>query len=336
MRSKSGVSLYTPDGQANYHALWTRDLAYMLHGAGDLVPIDDQIACIEYLIAGAREDGWIPDRVEPDGRALYHAGFEAFPALANLDNGTYLMLAAREALRRLPPDRAKSLFAKWQPALDRGIWCMPIGEDGLMYNDTTPPHSPYGFTDCIAKTGQLCMESLILWEALNAVIECKALCGMDTAREEAARLNIEIALPPTFTDDRTGLLYSATGQCHQLDLWASAYALYLDFPLSDEGKDRISRYLIDNYGSVVEKGQLRHLPAGEFWEALFEPVPEGTYQNGAFWATPIEWLVAAIAQRDRSLAVIALKDLLSYFENRGIYECVNGDYVKLDTYVVTL
>ena len=158
---------------------------------------------------------------------------------------------------------------------------------------------------------------------------------MDTSREEAARLNIEIALPMTFTDEKTGLLYSATGVCRQRDLWASCYALYLNFPLPEAQRNRISRYLIDNYGSVMENGQLRHLPASEFWEALFEPVPEGTYQNGAFWATPIEWLVAAIARCDRSLAEITLENLMTYFENRGIYECVNGDYVKLDTYVVS-
>ena len=204
-----------------------------------------------------------------------------------------------------------------------------------MYSDSTPPHSPYGFTDCVAKTGLLCMETLILWEALGALASRKALYDLDVRREEDTRASIGAALGRTFTDPATGLLYSAMGVCHQLDLWASCYALYLDFPLPENQRDRIARYLIDNYGAVVQKGQLRHLPAGEYWEALFEPVEKGTYQNGAFWATPIEWLVAALSRCDKVLAEIALGDLLKDFETRGIYECVNGDYVKLDTYVVS-
>ncbi len=335
MLSDSGVRLYTPDGKASYHALWTRDLSYMFHGAGDLFPADDMVACIEYLIAGAREDGWIPDRVEPDGRALYHAGFEAFPALSNLDNGTYLCLAAADALKRQGADRARELFFKWLPAIEKGIWCMPVGDDGLMYNDTTPPHSPYGFTDCVSKTGKLSMETLILWEALGALRDLKRHYGLDTEKEAGTMQRIEASFAGTFVDPDTGLLLSATGVCRQPDIWASCYALYLDFPLNQAQADRIARYVIDNYGSIVQKGQLRHLPAGMYWEALFEDVKPGEYQNGAFWATPIEWLVAALARLDRALAEITLDQLLTDFEKRGIFECVNGDYAKLDTYVVS-
>ena len=335
MLSDSGVRLYTPDGKANYHALWTRDFAYMAHGAGDLLPLDDMIACVNYLIGGAREDGWIPDRVEPSGFARYTAGMDGFPALPNLDTGTYLVLAAGETLDRMAPEAAKAQFLIWREALEKGLWCLPLGDSGLIVNETTPPHSPYGFTDCISKTGELAMESLILWEALGVMSRYKALCGLDDTREAKARADISQSLAGTLTDPDTGMLLSATGVCRQIDLWASCYALYLDFPLDETQRDRIARYLIDGYGSIVQKGQLRHLPAGQYWEALFEPVKPGEYQNGAFWATPIEWLVAALSRADRVLAEITLNELLRDFEARGIFECVNGDYTKLDTYVVS-
>ena len=335
MVSSGGVRLYTPDGKANYHALWTRDFAYMVHGAGDLIPLEDMIACVNYLIGGAREDGWIPDRVEPDGFARYTAGMDGFPALSNLDNGPYLALAAGETLKRMNPEKARAQFLSWRGALEKGLKCMKKSENGLILNDTTPPHSPYGFTDCISKTGELCMESLILWEALGVLAEWKARCGLDDAPEAAARADISHSLARAFTDPSTGMLLSATGVCRQIDIWASCYALYLDFPLEEGQRDRIARYIINNYGAIVQKGQLRHLPAGQYWEALFEPVKPGEYQNGAFWATPIEWLVAALSRLDRALAEITLNDLLRDFEARGIYECVNGEYTKLDTYVVS-
>ena len=41
VRADDGTLLYTPDGRGNYRALWTRDFAYMMHGAGDLIPPDN-------------------------------------------------------------------------------------------------------------------------------------------------------------------------------------------------------------------------------------------------------------------------------------------------------
>ena len=337
VRADDGTLLYTPDGRGNYRALWTRDFAYMMHGAGDLIPPDNARACIEYLIAGARPiDGWIPDRVEPQGKAIYTAGDEHFPALPNLDTGTYLVLAADEYLNRLPESEANAQFAAWEGALSRSLACLPVDETtGLVVNDTEPPHSPYGFTDCVAKTGLLCFESLLLWEALGVMLRRKAALGHDAAREALARRRIEGSLAETFADPETGLLYSATGVCHQLDLWASCYAVYLNFPLQGGQRECVADWLIAHYGEVVEAGQLRHLPAGEFWERLFVPVNPGEYQNGAFWATPVEWLCAALAVRDRALAERTLYDLLRYFEQYGVYECVNGDLRRLDTYVVS-
>lgn len=66
--------MYTPDGLGNYRALWTRDFTYMVENAGDLIPKKDIENGIEYLLAGAADDGWIPDRVGPSGKACYTAG----------------------------------------------------------------------------------------------------------------------------------------------------------------------------------------------------------------------------------------------------------------------
>ena len=335
VRAEDGTRLYTPDGRGNYRALWTRDFAYMMHGAGDLIPPEDARACIGWLIAGARDDGWIPDRVEPDGRAIYTAGDEHFPALPNLDTGAYLMLAADEYLSRLPDNEAAAQFAAWEEALTAGLTCLPQDDNGLLVNVSEPPHSPYGFTDCIAKTGCLAMETLIVWEALGALARRKARLGRGAEKEKRTRAGIEAAFARTFTDPATGLLLSATGACRQPDLWASCYAVYLDFPLQPGQREGIAGWLAAHYDGIVEAGQLRHLPAGQHWERLFVPVAPGEYQNGAFWATPIEWLCAALAVGDRALAQRTLDDLLRYFAEYGVFECVNGSLRRLDTYVVS-
>ena len=333
--AQDGTVLYTPDGRGNYRALWGRDFAYMLHGAGDLIPLAHQKACIEFLMRGAREDGWIPDRVEPDGKPLYTAGDEHFPALANLDTGAYLVLAAEEYLARLPEAEAAAQFLAWAGRLRKCLACLPVGRDGLILNDTTPPHSPYGFTDCVAKTGSLAFESLLHWTALRTLSRRLRAAGLPADREEAGTKAIEASFAQVFTDPESGLFYSATGVCRQLDLWASCYAVYLDFPLPEGQRERISRWMGSHYGEVTEAGQLRHLPAGEHWESLFVPVNGGEYQNGAFWATPVEWLCACLAVTSPALARQSLRDLLCYFDRYGSYECVNGPLRRLDTFVVS-
>lgn len=331
----NGTKLYTPDGRGFYRALWCRDFSYILSAAGEFIPETDMRDGIVLLMDGARaSDGWIPDRVEPDGTARYTAGDAHFPALSNLDNGPFLVLAADVYLRRLEEEQAKAQFAHWQRVLQRGLDCLPVDENGLILNESVPPHSPYGFTDCIPKTGRLTMETLLLWQALGIMARWTRRIGQNGEELDGKIRRIEAAFVPTFTHG-SGMLLAATKCCRQIDVWASCYAVHVGFPLPEEQYDRIADWLIAYYDEIVEAGQIRHLPGGEFWEKTFVPVASGEYQNGAYWATATEWFCNAVGKREPHLAVKTVKAALDYFEKYGIYECVNGEYRKLDTYVVS-
>ena len=78
-----GTVLFTPDGVANYDALWVRDLGYMAEYCGDLLGADAVEDCIRFVLRGQREDGWFPDRVESSGEAVYAAGENSSSAAAN-------------------------------------------------------------------------------------------------------------------------------------------------------------------------------------------------------------------------------------------------------------
>ena len=69
-----GTPVYFPDGSGHYAALWTRDFCYLVEGAGALLPADEILAGIDYLLAGQSPDGVIPDRMQPDGTPIYLAG----------------------------------------------------------------------------------------------------------------------------------------------------------------------------------------------------------------------------------------------------------------------
>ena len=331
LTADDGTALYSPDGNGHYRALWTRDFAYMVEQAGDLIPLDRQKACIDYLIAGMRADGWVPDRVDTSGKAYYTAGGEDFPGLPNLDNGAFLVLAADTYLAALPKAEAKAQFAGWQEALCRGVDCLPVDGNGLIVNDTDPPHSPYGFTDCIVKTGVLAMESLLLWRAV------KALAARGAGERYAAwSKRIEAAFAAAFADD-SGMLFAATGIGRQIDVWASCYAVSIGFPLPDGQKEKIADWLAAHADGITWMGQIRHLPAGEHWEKTLssEAAPE-EYQNGAFWATASGWFCDAVADRYPELASRVLTELIACFREDGIWECVNrGGYRKLHPYVAS-
>ena len=333
MKSDSGINMYTPDGKATYAAFWTRDFAYMIENASDLIQLKDIELGIQYLIDGADVNGWIPDRVEKNGTPRYTAGFD-FPALPNLDNGCFLILAVDSYLKLLDECKAKENFFKWCDALCKGIDCLPKNESGIIINNTEPPHSTYGFTDTVYKTGRLCFETLLLWKAEKALCYWLLKFGLNADKYIKNIESIEKHFLAAFTLEN-GMLKAATEICNQTDVWSSCFALSISFPMPEAAKNRIAQWLIENYDSVVESGQIRHLPKGEFWQRTIIPIAQGTYQNGAFWATATGWFYDAIVPYDKELARKLICDVLQYFEEYGIYECVNGEYKKLDTYVAS-
>ncbi|MDW8367157.1 MAG: hypothetical protein RMK49_15050 [Abditibacteriales bacterium] len=336
VRAHDGTTLYVPDGKGHYKALWTRDFAYMVENAGDLMPPEDIEACIRYLLKGQRADGALPDRVRPDGVPVYVAGSEVNPlGEPNLDNPQFLVIAVDEYLKRIAGERRLTLFREWAPALDRGMNYIPRSERGLVYNDPQKPHSPYGFTDTVGKTGELFMESLLYWTACRRLTDWHEKAGMAALSEEYRRRAhlIEKNIDALW-DETTGAFMAATQDCRQVDIWGNAYAIYLDFPLGAK-RERVLQFLLDNYTRYVWRGQVRHLLKGTYWQRMLTPVERERYQNGAYWATASGWVMWALAQKNPTLARQMFADLIADFQQGGVCECVNEGYRQLESYVVS-
>ena len=330
----NGVPMYTPDGVKNYNALWTRDFTYMLEYAGDYIPVENAVACIEYLLENVHEgDCWLPDRVYSNGAVNYAAGDMDY-SRRNLDNNSFIVIALDCAMSRLEEAQARALFEKWEATLMTALDSLPKDDQGLIYNDPQNPHSPYGFTDCICKTGSLMKESLLLWRAYSIMAKWQTAFGHDASVATVGAQRIESVLVDTFVN-ADGMLDAATVDCHQTDIWGSCYAISIGFPMAESLKKSISDYIAANYADLVQMGQLRHTAPGEYWDRLLGQVNEGEYQNGAYWATPTGWLVDALVAYHPDLAMITIQDIITYFEEKGIYECVNGDYAKLIHYAAS-
>ncbi|MCM3701943.1 hypothetical protein [Paenibacillus macerans] len=331
-----GTKLFTPDGIASYDALWVRDFAYMVEYASEFIEPDDIRAAVDFIMGGKREDGWLPDRIYADGLGVYAAGVVEKPVgEANLDNTPFLTYVVYFYLQRLGETEAREQFGKWAGALDQGMSLIPLSADGLVYNNPAQPHSPYGFTDTIGKTGELFMESLLYWRASRFLLQLHRDYGQAAKAQsyEQQAAAIERSIFKLYDPAQKGF-YAATGECKQLDIWGMAYLLYIDFPAGDIREDLLA-FLRDNYHAYAYKGQIRHLLQNEYWERLLIEVPHEEYQNGAYWATASGWVIWCLAQTDGKLAAQALSDVTRSFINDGIFECLNEHYSKLDSFVVS-
>ena len=334
VQGKGGVWLHTPDGVGNYRALWTRDFQYMVEYAGDLLAPQEIKAEILYLLAGQRDDGCMPDRVNVAGKGVYGPGPEQKPLADHaLDNGASM---AKLVCAYVDLTNDVELFRQVEPAIRRGLDYTRRARNGLVYNPPDKPQCPYGFTDNIAKTGHLLFCSVLYYDAcLRMRRLCRmAKCGQPEEyrrRAELIRRNLGI-----LWNDEAGMFWAADRDCKQIDIWGSALAAHVGCA-SDKQADRIASYLVEHYKGVVQRGQVRHLPAGETWKRFFRPggVKPGTYQNGAFWATPVTWVAPTIARHDPDLALKMIKDVIADFRRHGIMECVNGSYHAVPNYVAS-
>ncbi|NOX54278.1 MAG: hypothetical protein GXP27_07510 [Planctomycetes bacterium] len=332
IRGVGGVWLYTPDGVGNYRALWTRDFAYMVMYAGDLIAPSDVKACIRYLLRGQRDDGCMPDRVTAAGKAVYSPGGEQHPLADHaLDNGAFMALLVCAYTRR---HGDWDLFRDVEPALRRGLDHTRRAANGLVYNPPESPQCPYGFTDTVAKTGHLLFCSVLYYDACRRMADAcrQARCGdPDQYDRRAERIRKSLSV---LWNDQAGMFWAADRDCKQIDIWGSALAVQVGCA-SREQADRIAKYLVRHYDQIIERGQVRHLPAGQTWQRLLTPIRPGTYQNGAYWATPIAWVAPTIAGRDLSLAVRMVRDVIADFRRRGIAECINGPRQRVLNYVAS-
>jgi hypothetical protein len=333
VKGTNGIWIHTPDGVGNYKALWTRDFYYMVEYAADLMDPKEIKTSIYYLINGQREDGCIPDRVNIDGKAVYSPGGDNSPLADHaLDNGSFMTLLVCSYVKQF---KDETLFRAVEARLRRGLDFINREESGLIYNDEKNPQCVYGFTDIVKKTGNLLFSSLIYYEACRKMEE---LCrkynygNPDTykVRSENIQKNINILM-----DEKSGMFWAADKDCKQIDIWGSAYAVNVGITTAEQSK-KISDYLIHNVEQIVMNGQIRHLPRSDSsWNNLFLSCAEGTYQNGAYWATPLAWVVPVIAQQNLPLAKKILRDVIKDFKEKGINECINTDYIKIPNYVVS-
>jgi hypothetical protein len=329
-----GTILYTPDGEGNYAALWTRDFGYMVENAIDLLPVKNVKAAIEYLLNGQREDGCIPDRVQADGLAVYSAGPVGNPlGDPPADNTQFMVKLVADYVEHT---KDYEFFAQHSKKLIAAMDYTTRSKNGLVYIDPANPHSPYGFTDTIQKTGELLFTSLLYWEACQRLYSLFNKIHDDNTAKFFRNRGIQIEKSINILwDENASMFNAATIDCKQIDIWGNAYAIYIDFPLGDK-KENIIDYLAAHFDEFVYKGQIRHIIEPDFWGKTLIPIKPGRYQNGAYWGTASGWIANALVKTHPFFTEKILTDLVTDYQERGPHECINSDYQQLNNYVASV
>ena len=345
--------LIRPGGRTSYPAFWIRDYAMSIETG--YVSEKEQKHMLE-LTASTQSDslirtkwgtsipkGSIADHIRiDDGKPIYFPGTYSFENQGEKKWGMQPPFCDQFFFIQMAYFYVKS-FSK-TPTLSKEIngvklinrleqaYQMPPSHprSHLVQVDETNRGVDFGFRDAIYITGKLCYASLLKYQAAKQIAYLYGKMGnksMSLRYQQEANL-LKISIVSTFIDAR-GMLRASTGMSGQADVWATSLAINLGV-LTGKSRLKAAQYLRDAYlrGELSQKGNIRHViksddfSATSAWEKSVVPI--NTYQNGAYWGTPVGWVCQAIAYVDLPSAQKLAKEF--------IQELREGDFRKGDTF----
>ena len=345
--------LIRPGGRTSYPAFWIRDYAMSIETG--YVSEKEQKHMLE-LTASTQSDslirtkwgtsipkGSIADHIRiDDGKPIYFPGTYSFENQGEKKWGMQPPFCDQFFFIQMAYFYVKS-FSK-TPTLSKEIngvklinrleqaYQMPPSHprSHLVQVDETNRGVDFGFRDAIYITGKLCYASLLKYQAAKQMAYLYGKMrnkSMSLRYQQEANL-LKLSIIRTFIDTR-GMLRASTGMSGQADVWATSLAINLGV-LTGKSRLKAAQYLRDAYlrGELSQKGNIRHViksddfSATSAWEKSVVPI--NTYQNGAYWGTPVAWVCQAIAFVDLPSAQKLAKEF--------IQELREGDFRKGDTF----
>jgi hypothetical protein len=296
----------------------------------------------------------VPDRVQSNGESMFAPGGPgAWPITLAWDNMPYagLLLAAYADGWGDAP-----FFCKYEPVARRALAFLPT-VDGLAFNDPAAPNCSFGFEDSVTMPGRMLTVSLLLYDAATQLgaLAAQTSCG-DPAFYKALADAVAASVDSLYDVNGTSGLFLASDGIEDVpDVFGSAYLVKLglstperrqgvaDFLAgqwhnsSSSDGDRSSRSTLTT--TIFQEGQARHLPYPDVWKRCWTGCPSpGTYQNGAFWATPLNWIIPALAENGYAAEAAAVASAaVASFQAGGVMEAINRDigYAGVRDYVAS-
>ena len=218
----------------------------------------------------------------PGAGAGYDQGDGKFGFLPPADNPFYFIQMVREHLRQTGNGALLGAQVKtaWgtetlAEACTRAFDSVEVDANGLVVvgNGPTDWRVDWGFADTVHKTGACLMPSVLRWRAAKDLVLLFAALNDRTqiAKYDQIARDLPLAIANAFyhpldkeNGKDVGMLYSATGQGHKDDIWASAYAVAIG-AVRTRTAVAVAQHLRIVYqaGGTVVEGHVRPLlPSG--------------------------------------------------------------------------
>ena len=194
------------------------------------------------------------------------------------------------------------------------------------------------FCDSIQMTGDLLMASLIRYRtALQlAWLATQMENSGDADHYTQVAQQIRSHIVPVFGDHdgtRGGWLKASTGVSSQADVWGSIYSIYVG---AVDGEARVGLLntlttALAKQGEIEFEGALRHVPVSHdasptaVWERTL--TPKNRYQNGAYWHTPVGWLITILQPQSPELSRTVQRHWIKHLhaQHGRVWECIGWE-----------
>ena len=331
---KDGTAAFPPQVGIGYEAFWLRDYEYTLEGSIASYSDKELTDACRLFVRSVRADGAGVDCVKFDGTPIYKPGYGSMGKEPVLDGPPFTVSVAWQTYQRT---KDKTLLAELLEPLIKTMNYMPRNTtNGLAHIAFPGERCPYGFTDSIKKSGDELFCSLLMVQASRQLGDLLEAGGRkDEAqkwRKEATRVGANVR--SVFWDKDVGLFRSTTGNCNVPDIWGSAFAVWLGVADVGQAKE-IAQYFKTHYAEIVQDGQVRHIPGFTDWNGKKTPANGGSYQSGAFWATPVGWFVYTLDLVDSALADQTVVNMVDHFKKHGACEWISGESRQLPNYLAS-
>jgi len=330
---KDGAAVFPPQVGIGYEAFWLRDFAYTLEGSMDSYSDKELLDAARLFIRSLRADGAGVDCVGFDGRPIYQPGYGSMGENPVADGSQFTVAVAWHAYRKTHDTQ----FLKENiDALVKAMHAVPRNPETRLVHIKPEGYDrcPYGFTDSVRMQGDVLFCSLLYVESGRRLADLLDTVGRkdDAAAWRSEADAVAGKIREVFWDPQVGLFRAATVRCREHHIWGSAFAVYL--AVADDAQSAaIARYFKDHYSQIVQHGQIRHLPAGVYWETC--STGRDTYQNGGYWATPTGWFVNTLDRVDPNLADRTVLDLVADLRAGGACEWILGEKRQLPGYLAS-
>jgi len=330
---KDGTAAFPPQVGIGYEAFWLRDYAYTLEGSINSYSDKELLDACKLFIRSIRVDGAGVDCIKFDGHPIYKPGFGSMGANPVADGSEFTVAVAWHTYQKT---KDSEFLGEIIDALVKTTNAIPRNpKTGLVHiEDTDWDRCPYGFTDTVRMQGDVLFCSLLYVEAGRRLSDLLSVLNRKVETDQWKREADAVArsIRDVFWDSQVGLFRAATIRCREHHIWGSAFAVYLG--VADESQSQaVATYFRDHYAQIVQKGQIRHLPANTYWEKC--QAARDTYQNGAYWATPTGWFVYTLDLVNPKRANQTVIDLVTDFQKNGACEWVFGEKYKLPNYLAS-